>query len=261
MDVFERLKRLWDLREVVYNLTARDLKVKYKNTWLGLLWILLNPLFTITILYFVFSNVIKVDIEKFPLFLTAGVIPWGFLASSLNEGVHSILAGENIALKVNIPIEVFPIVHTLSCLVDFMFALFVAVIVIILFGVNIAFSDIFFLPLVILFQSVFLLGLLFFLSSLQVFYRDVGHFVSVFLSFWFYLTPVFYSIEQVPDNLLVFYKYNPMLYFIGAYRNIIFYGNGLSPKDIYLLAFISAISFVAGYIYLAFKEKEIIKEL
>ena len=113
--MIKRFKELLNKAKVIQSLTLRNIKIKYKNTWLGFFWILLQPAFTIAILYFVFSNIIRIDIDKFPLFLAVGVLPWTFHSNSLNDGTSSIIANSNLLLKVNLPMEVLPIVYSYLC--------------------------------------------------------------------------------------------------------------------------------------------------
>ena len=107
--------------KIIKNLTIRNVKIKYKGTWLGFFWVILQPLCTILILYFVFSHFMRIDIEKFPLFLCAGVLPWTFFASSLVEATGSVVTNSNLVLKVNFPLEILPLSYCLSNLFDFIF--------------------------------------------------------------------------------------------------------------------------------------------
>ena len=261
MNMFFRIKRLFQEHKIIFSLALRNIKIKYKNTWLGFLWVLLQPLCTIGILYFVFSQVIRLDIEMFPLFLCAGVLPWTFFASALTEGTASIVSNSNLVLKVNFPREILPLTYCVSNVFDFVFALIILFIVLSGFAVIIPVSVLIWLIPLICIQFIFVFGLSMFLSVLHVFYKDIGHLLSVVLMFWFYLTPIFYSIEHVPEKFRQWYQYNPMTHFIGAYRSILFYAEVPSGILFVKISVISVTVFIAAVLFFISTEKQVAKEL
>ncbi len=247
--------------KIIKNLTIRNIKIKYKGTWLGFFWVILQPLCTILILYFVFSHVMRMDIEKFPLFLCAGVLPWTFFASSLVEATGSVITNSNLVLKVNFPLEILPLSYCLSNLFDFIFSLVILMPILYFFGIHIPVYYLVFLIPIIIFHLFFVAGLSFLFSVAHVFYKDVGHLLSVVLMFWFYLTPIFYSIDHLSDKIKLFYSFNPMMHFINAYREILF---SVSLPGVMLYAKIMAIGvffLFLGWIVFMAKEKSMVKEL
>jgi lipopolysaccharide transport system permease protein len=261
MNIFKRILLLYSERKIVYSLTVRNIKVKYKDTWLGFIWVLVQPLATIAILYFVFSHVIRLEIDNFPLFLCAGVLPWTFFASALTEATSSILVNSNLVLKVNFPREILPVTYCLSNLFDFLFSLFVLAIIFLFFRISISpLACLWLVPLIVL-QFLFVYGFSMILSILHVFYKDIGHLLSITLMFWFYLTPVFYARESVPESFQLWYECNPMTHFTSAYRAILFYGTVPEAAGMLKIAGIAIFFFLCGYIFFMAKEKTVAKEL
>lgn len=219
-------------RELVFTLVKRDLKVRYKASALGFLWSFGRPLALMLILWVVFSHLIGLQTSHpslpFPLQLLSGILPWMFLTGALFESQASILANESIVKKIAVPSVVFPAASVASNLVHFVLALGV------LF-VFIAFSSVPFgwemvlLPAVILLQTALMLALALILSSLNVFYRDVGSISEIVITMWFYLTPIIYPLQvarerlrETGDALYYLYLLNPMTPIVCAYRRVLY---------------------------------------
>jgi ABC-type polysaccharide/polyol phosphate export permease len=256
-----RLIQLFSEIKIVGGLTARNIKIKYKNTWLGFIWMLLQPICTIAILYFVFSRVIRLDIDNFPFFLCAGVLPWTFFASALTEATSSILVNSNLVLKVNFQREILPLTYCLSNLFDFVVSLCVLLIIYACIGIFVSPLAFFYLILVIFLHFLFVYGFSMFLSILHIFYKDIGHLLSIVLMFWFYLTPIFYAREQVPVSFQTWYEVNPMTHFITAYRTLLFSGGLPAGATIFKISFFALGTFCLGYAYFVSQEKNVAKEL
>jgi lipopolysaccharide transport system permease protein len=252
-----RVKRLLHYRFLIYNLVMRDLKARYRNSILGFLWSLLNPL-GMMLVFTVVSTVLFRDqsIEKYPIFLLAGILPWNFFTSSIMTGTNSVVSNGHLIKKVYFPTEVLPISAILANLVNFLLALTVLFAAILVFRVP--FSPwLWLLPLVILIQTLFALGVVFFLSTLQVYYHDTLIVMDVVLLAWFFLTPVFYSASMLPVSYTVwgltldvrrlFYILNPMASLINMYRDLL-YGGTRTDLDFFLRTAITAVVvFLAGY--------------
>jgi ABC-type polysaccharide/polyol phosphate export permease len=248
-------------RNIIQSFVVRNLKVKYMDTFLGFLWALLYPLLTIAILYFVFSELMKFSIEHYPFFLCAGVLPWTFFSKTLLEGTMSLNTHSTIALKTNISLEVFPLACFFSNAIEFAVALILFLPIVYVFHCVIPVSVIASLGLVIVFHSAFLIGLIFLFSTAHVFYKDVGHFLTIGLMFWFYITPVFYMIGHMPETVRGLFVFNPMVPFIEGYQSILFFGK--LPSHVIFLkeAAIGCVFLFVGWIIFMRKEKDMIKEL
>ena len=233
--IITHLRELLRCRELIFNLVERDLKARYKNSIMGFLWSLLNPLGMMLVFTIVFTVLIpNNNVPKYPIFLLAGLLPWNFFSAGVMVGTNSIVMSSSLVKKVYFPREVLPIASVLANLVNFLLSL------VVLFAVLIAFHGSFspwlwMLPAVILIQTCFILGIVFILSTLNVFYRDTIMVMDVAILAWFFLTPIFYPIEMVPQSYHLLhmtvnvrrwlYILNPMASLIAAYRQLLYYGN------------------------------------
>ncbi|MEZ4582119.1 MAG: ABC transporter permease [Caldilineaceae bacterium] len=234
MNIFTRLTTLWSYRELIYNLVVRELKARYKNSVLGFVWSLLNPLGMMLVFTVVFGVLLpNTQIEKYPIFLLCGLLPWNYFSASVMGSVNSIVENANLVKKVFFPREVLPIASVLAQLVNFLLALIILFAALIIFRAN--FSPwLWLLPLVILMQTCFALGIAFLLSALNVYYRDTIIVMDVVMLAWFFLTPVFYSVELVPQTMTVlgteldvrrlYYILNLMASIINMYRDLLYWG-------------------------------------
>ena len=197
---FARVADLIEYRELVASLVVRELKARYKNSVLGFLWSLLNPLgmmLVFTVVFTVFWPDNQVD--NYPVFLLCGLLPWNYFSAGIMGSIHSIVGNAGLVKKIYFPREILPIAAVLAQLVNFLLALVVLFAVLIAFHANIS-SWVWVLPLVILIQTCFMLGMALILSTLNVFYRDVAMVMDVVMLAWFFLTPIFYPIERLPRS-------------------------------------------------------------
>jgi ABC-type polysaccharide/polyol phosphate export permease len=229
-----RLRELWDYRELIRNLVVSDLKTRYKNSVFGFLWSLLNPLGMMLVFTLIFGVLTpNVQIEKYPLFLLCGLLPWNYFSNSVTGSLYSVVGNSNLVKKVYFPRAVLPIATVLSQLVNFLLAFVVLFAALLIFGAN--FSPwLWTLPLVLLIQTIFTIGIALVLSTLNVFYRDTAMIMDVVMLAWFFLTPVFYSAAIVPTSLTIgaftfnpqrlLYIFNPMASLINIYRDLLYWG-------------------------------------
>jgi len=257
------LREVWGYRELIGNLVIRDLKVRYKNSVLGFLWSLLNPLLLMLVFTVVFTVMLpNYSVPSFPAFVLCGLLPWNFFTTSIMTSVTSISGSGHLVKKVYFPREVLTISNVLANFVNFLLALPV------LFGLMAAFGIPFtawllYLPLIMVVELLFTMGVSLVLATLNVFYRDTAVIMEVLVQAWFFLTPVFYPIDLLPATAKVLgwtfplrralYIVNPMASIIASYRSIL-YGNvdGSPPTapgwDFFLRTAITALlAFVIGY--------------
>ncbi|MGE5341646.1 MAG: ABC transporter permease [Candidatus Omnitrophota bacterium] len=220
MGIIKRIRDIWQFKYLIYNLVSRDLKVKYKGSSLGFAWSLLNPLLMLAVYTVAFTYVIKIKVPNFPIFLFSALMPWNFLHATLSMGVVSISENSNLVKKVYFPREVLPLSIVLVNL--FHFFLTFAVLIPALFFLNVTPGPIFlFLIVIILFQTFFVLGLTLVAAAYNVYYKDVKHVLEVFLQLWFWVTPIIWSVELLPERFRTFTYLNPFTPFVNAYRDII----------------------------------------
>ena len=228
------LRELLQYRELVLNLTIRELKARYKSSALGFLWSLLNPLGMMLVFTFVFTVMMPNNqMEKYPLFLLCGLLPWNFFSAGVMASINSIVGNANLVKKVYFPRGALPMSTVLANLVNFLLGLVVLFAVLVVFGAR--FSPwLWLLPVVILIQTCFILGIAFILSAANVFYRDTIMIMDTVMLAWFFLTPVVYPITRLPTSYEVLgitlnvhrlvYILNPMASLIAAYRDLLYWG-------------------------------------
>ena len=259
-------QELWRYRELIRNLVVSSLKSRYKNSALGFVWSLLNPLGMMLVFTIVFGFLMPdVRVEKYPLFVLTGLLPWNFFSASINAGLYSVVGSANLVKKVYFPREVLPIASVLSQLVNFLLAFSILFAALLIFQAD--FSPwLWTLPFVILIQTVFTTGVVLVLSTLNVFYRDTAMITEVVMLAWFFLTPVVYSLALLPNTIQVLgvtiplqrlvYIFNPMASLIAIYRDLLYWGYRTDIDFFVRTAVTALIVFAFGYwFFLRYSER------
>ncbi len=235
LNVWAILREWWDYRELLVNLVARDIKVRYRNSVLGFAWSLLNPLLMMLVFTLVFSVLtdpegIEPRIRDFPMHVLGGLLIWNFTADVITRAMTSITGNRDLLTKVYFPREILPLSVVLANVVHFLLALPLYFI----FAAfrNIPFTHhIWFLPALVLLQILLLSGIAFIVAALNVYFRDIESIMNVALIAWFFLTPIVYQLERIPNREFLgldmwrwVYMLNPMAALITGYRYAILYG-------------------------------------
>ncbi|WP_238546514.1 ABC transporter permease [Paenibacillus sp. TCA20] len=209
-------------RELLIQLVIRDIKVKYKNSVLGMLWSLLHPTLIMIIMTIVFSQLFKFNIDNFPVYLLSGNIIFNFFSLASSSAMNSIMANASLMGKVYIPKYIFPISKICFEFVNMLISMIALILVIFITKVPID-ETVFlsFIPLAYIF--IFSLGIGLLLSSVAVFFRDTIHLYSVLLTAWMYLTPLFYPIDIIPEKYILLIYLNPLYYFVECFRSTVLY--------------------------------------
>jgi len=216
-------KQLWQYRRLMMALVGRHLRARYRGSALGFIWSFLNPLFLIAVYSLVFRYYVRFDaVENYALFLFAGLMPWIWFSSGLLEATSSISAGGSLITKAMFPPQVLPTVAVITNLVHFLFAIPLLLGVMLICGVTPGYS-LLLLPVIIVIQTIFMLGLAFAFSALNVFYRDVQHILGNVLTLWFFLCPILYPVDVVPEKFRFTLLLNPMSYVVSVYQDIFVY--------------------------------------
>lgn len=236
--IMPKLRELWTYRELIGNLVMRDLRTRYKGSVLGYIWTQLAPLLMMLVFTFVFTVLMPSGIALFPVFLIVALLPWNFFSEALVGGTSSVINNASLIKKVFFPREILPLVSVLSSLLNYLLSLpmmflVMAVTQLVVIG-SLNFSWTFlYLPVIILLQTIFLLGITMLFSTLAVFFRDMVHLVGILNLFWFFLTPVFYSLDMMARPLLarIIRWLNPMASMIDFYRDIL-YGRAVAVGSV-----------------------------
>lgn len=216
-------KHLLKYRPLLKELVARDLKVKYRRSFLGYMWSLLNPLLMMAIMTIVFSYMFRFDIPNYPLYLICGQTLWTFFNESTNMCMYSVIQNSALIKKVYIPKFIFPLSRVFSSFVTMSFSL-AAILIVMLFTKAPFYWTILLFPIPLFFLLLFSTGIGMILSALSVYFRDITHLYGVLTLAWMYLTPVFYPLSALPPEVTPIIMSNPMYYYINFFREIVLYG-------------------------------------
>jgi ABC-type polysaccharide/polyol phosphate export permease len=204
-------------KDLLINLVQRDLKLKYKGSVIGFLWSLVNPLIMLIIYTWVFKTILKNDTPNFSLFLMAGLLPWSFFASSVTMSVGAFTGNAPLLTKVKLPKYIL-----VFSSVIFNFAIFLMMVVIILVSMyffNVPYTlNLLYLPLAIVLQLIFLTSLGIIIAIANVYFHDTAHLIEVVVMAWFWLTPVIYQFNLIPESFQAYVSLNPMSLIINLYQ-------------------------------------------
>jgi lipopolysaccharide transport system permease protein len=217
------LNEIYNYRQMIFSMVRKDLRGRYKGSALGFLWTFLNPLLQLIVYTFVFSIVLRADIDKFYLFLFVALVPWIFFSSSIITGCTCILAQKDLVKKIYFPRQVLPIAYVTSSFINMLFSFIVIFFVLIVSGHGVNWSALCYLPLIMCVEYVLALGMALIFSALNVFFRDLEHILGIVVMAWMYLTPIMYKAEQVPIQFRSLFYMNPMTPIVIAYRDILYY--------------------------------------
>ena len=223
VSAISELKELFNYRYLLGQLVRRDVTTRYKRSVLGVAWTMLNPLGTMLILTFVFSNFFRSEVQHFPVYILSGLLAWNFFTQATNAAISGLVWGGSLLKRIYIPSTVFGVSAIGTALVNMVMSLVPLVIVMIIDGATFHLS-MFFLPVSILLLTGFTLGFGLFISSLAVFFPDVGEMYQVLLTGWMYLTPIIYPESLISAQLLPIFKLNPMYWMVKMFRLPIFEG-------------------------------------
>lgn len=218
------IKELYAYREMIFSLVRRDLKGRYKGSALGFLWTFINPLLQLGVYTMVFSVIMRSGIEDYYLFLFVALIPWIFFSSSLASGASCIWAQQDMVKKIYFPREVLPISFVTSQFTNMLLSFVVVFVVLIISGKGINLVAILYLPLIMIVEYILALSMTMMFSAITVYLRDMEYLLGIITMAWQFLSPVMYSIDQVPKQVMWLFNLNPMTPIIIAYRDILYYG-------------------------------------
>lgn len=250
-------------RELMANLTLRELRAKYKRSLLGWAWSLLNPLATMLIYTLVFGYILRVPpetgspsgMEIFALFLLCGLLPWNYLTAGVGGSIGNLLANANLVKKTYFPRDLLVGSLVASCLVSFLIEMGLLSMALLLFG-NMVLPYLPVTLLLIVVLTLFVTGLGLAFSVLNVYFRDVQHLVGILFQVWFYLNPIVYPIGLVPERTKIFgyvvparaiYELNPMVRFVEAFRDLLYHLRMPPAADVTYLVIVSVLVFAGGW--------------
>lgn len=249
------LRELYRYRDLLWLWTMREVKVRYKQSVLGILWAVLQPLALMVVFTIIFSHLVRVDTQgiPYPIFVYVALVPWTFLATSLNFGVPSLVNNLNLVTKIYFPREVLPLANIGAALLDFLFASVVFVGMLAVYGFWPSIHVLWTLPLLAI-QITLTVGVTLLASAVIVFFRDMRFVIPLLVQVWMYATPVIYPVELVPKRLLPYYFLNPMAGVIDGYRRVLLMAEAPRLLALALGAAVSLTFLLFSYAF--FKRKE-----
>lgn len=253
-----KFQRFFAFDELLKQLIIRDIKLKYRRSYLGYLWSILNPLMLMMVMVIVFSNLFRFDIPNFPVYLLSGQVIFGFMVEATNASVSSITGNAALLKKTYVPRYIFTFSKVGSALVNLLFSLGALLLVMLFTGVEFSWN-LFFFPFLLAQVFIFSLGLGLFLSAVTVFFRDIQYLWGVFISMWMYLTPIFYPVSIISEEYQALYKnINPMYWYIEQFRDIVLYGQFPQMESIFIGSAVAFIFLILGAWYFNKKQDEFI---
>lgn len=258
--MFKVFKNLYNYRELLKTNVKKEIRGKYKNSFLGVLWSFLNPLLQIAVYAIVFPLILRNTQENYVIFLCCGLIPWTFFSTAINRSAFTMVENGNILKKVYFPREILPISVVTSEAVNFLISTIIILAFVIFSGLGVT-KYILVYPLIFIAQYLLLLAISFIVSSICVYIRDLQHFIGVFLQLLFYATPIVYAADTIPENFAWILKLNPMTYIINGYRDIFYNQTMPDINAILILIAVVLIAIVVGYLIFNKLQKGFAEEL
>ena len=259
MLLLKEIHSVYKWRELLWQMVGREVKARYKQSILGYFWVILNPLAQMLVMSFAFSIILRIPTNAtsnipYSIFLFVALLPWNLFSTSLSSACNSLVLSSTLITKVYFPRTILVLAVMISKLVDFVFALSILVVYMIIYQIPINFNILWVIP-IFLIQQTFTLGLSLFLSAANLIYRDIQYLVSLGLLLWMYATPVIYPADLVPEQYKIIFQLNPMAVIINAYRQTILGGGSPNTVSILIAFGLSLIFLILGLSYFKSREK------
>lgn len=244
------LHKLVRYRDLLYTLSVHRIKVRYKQSILGVSWAIIQPLAMVVILTVIFSLIVRMPSEGLPyaLFAYVALLPWNYLSTSLTTSTNGLVSHAQLITKVYFPREILPLTYVAASLFDFLIASTVVVTLLAYYRVPLTLNILYVLPIMVI-LTVFIIAAALVLSAVQVRFRDVGVAVPVALQIWMFASPILYPLTAVPARLRSIYQLNPMAGIIESLRQVVLHGTAPDITVLSVSAIISVVLLVVSYLY------------
>ena len=254
-------KELYNYRELLKTNVKKEIRGKYKASFLGVLWSFINPLLMVLVYAIVFPYIMRVQTENYLIFLICGVIPWNWFTNVISQGTTCITNNANLIKKVYFPREVLPISTVTAGLINFLISCIIIVIFVLLGGCGLSWR-ILLLPFIALIQYIFSLAVVFLVSAINVYVRDVEYMVIFIINMLFYATPILYSSSMFDKGWFIWvFRFNPFAHLINAYRDIFYVHEIPNVVNLLILLGVSIIALIIGYMIFKKLEKRFAEEV
>jgi ABC-type polysaccharide/polyol phosphate export permease len=245
--VWDEVVGVWRYRHLILQLVTRDIRVRYKRSILGVAWTMLNPLLMMLVLTLVFAHVFRTTVPHYPVYLLSGIVIWSFFHQSTTTAVHYLLSSRPLIMSMYVPRTAFAIAATGAGLVNLTLSLVPLVAIVLLTGAPL-YPTLAWLPVPVALAAAFTLGVGLLVSILAVAFRDIVEMYQVVLGAWYFVTPVIYPLDIVPEDTRRWLLLNPMYYLVEAFRAPIFEGTVGEPTLLLVGALVAGGMLLVGWL-------------
>ena len=257
MNIF---KKIYNYRELLKTNVKKEIRGRYKNSILGIMWSFLNPLLQLAVYSIIFGALLAGGDKTYHIYICVALIPWTYFTTAITQSAFTVIGNADIIKKVYFPREILPISVVTSGAVNLVISTIIILAFVIFSGIGLSWYLVFY-PFILLIQFILLLGISFIVSSVTVYFRDLEHIIGVILMAAFYATPIVYKLEQLPANLQIVMQLNPMTHLINAYRDIFYYHQMPNMQILCILLALSILLTVIGYFIFKKLQKGFAEEL
>ncbi|TQR43699.1 ABC transporter permease [Paenibacillus popilliae] len=255
-----KFKEIYSYRQMLKSMVLTDLRTRYKGSVLGFLWTFLNPLLLLVIYSVVFSIIMRMNIENYPMFLFVAMLPWTYFQSAIMSSSGIIIRNGSLVKKIFFPREILPISTVLGAAINYLFGIVILIPSLIFFGISIKWTISLF-PIILIIQTILTLGISYIVSALTVFFRDLEHIIGIIFTAAFYITPIIYPVTMAPEKFQKWFYLNPMTTIVESYRDILFYGKIPSLSNLSVSLITAVIFLLLGQYLFSKMQKRFAEEI
>ena len=252
---------IYRYREMLINMVRRELRGKYKGSILGFLWTFINPLLQLVVYTIVFSNIMRMGVSNYEIFLFVALIPWMFFSTSVLSGAGSIIYNQSLVTKIYFPREILPLSVVTSNFINMIYCSVIVLAVVLFYHMNLNLEVWFMLPVIAFIEYILVIGIVLIVSALTVDFRDLEHILGIIIMAWQFLTPVMYPESFVPSQYQAILYLNPMTPIIISFRDVLYYGKMPVVENLVYAFLWSLIIFICGFLLFGKLQKDFAEEL
>ena len=252
---------IYRYREMLINMVRRELRGKYKGSILGFLWTFINPLLQLVVYTIVFSNIMRMGVSNYEIFLFVALIPWMFFSTSVLSGAGSIIYNQSLVTKIYFPREILPLSVVTSNFINMIYCSVIVLAVVLFYHMNLNLEVWFMLPVIAFIEYILVIGIVLIVSAFTVYFRDLEHILGIIIMAWQFLTPVMYPESFVPSQYQAILYLNPMTPIIISFRDVLYYGKMPVVENLVYAFLWSLIIFICGFLLFGKLQKDFAEEL
>ena len=261
IDMLLMFCNIYRYREMLINMVRRELRGKYKGSILGFLWTFINPLLQLVVYTIVFSNIMRMGVSNYEIFLFVALIPWMFFSTSVLSGAGSIIYNQSLVTKIYFPREILPLSVVTSNFINMIYCSVIVLAVVLFYHMNLNLEVWFILPVIAFIEYILVIGIVLIVSALTVYFRDLEHILGIIIMAWQFLTPVMYPESFVPSQYQAILYLNPMTPIIISFRDVLYYGKMPVVENLVYAFLWSLIIFICGFLLFGKLQKDFAEEL